>query len=70
VIRENNEGCWGGGFFKIDFPGTEIITADDEGGPEAPREDEDIGCGVQTELGFTIEVAVRARLPFAPKSYL
>lgn len=49
VIRENNEGCCGGGFFKIDFPGTGIITAEDEGGPEVPPEEEDIAtshCGV------------------------
>jgi hypothetical protein len=65
VIRENNEGCWGGGFFKIDFPGTGSIIADDEGGPEVPTEEEDIGTsgsGVQKESWLGIEVA-RCRSP-------
>jgi len=70
VIRENNEGCWGGGFFKIDFPGTGIMTADDEGGPEAPTDEEDIvmsRSGVQIgRLGIellAVGVQVRAVLP-------
>lgn len=40
VIRENRVCCWGGGRFKMDFPGTGMVTADDEGGHDDP-EDED-----------------------------
>jgi hypothetical protein len=39
-MRENRDGCWGGGRFRIDFPGVVMVIADDEGGQEE-LEDED-----------------------------
>ena len=69
VIRENNEGCWGGGFFNIDFPGTGSMTADDEGGPEEPTEEEDIGLVLKSNLRWAlmllaVGVQVRTVLPY------
>jgi hypothetical protein len=39
-MREKSDCCAGGGFFRIDFPGTGMVTADDEGGHDEP-DDED-----------------------------
>ena len=36
VKREKRESCCGGGLFRIDFPGTGMVTAEEEGGPELP----------------------------------
>jgi len=38
VIREKSDGCAGGGRFRIDFPGTGIVTADEDGGHDEPED--------------------------------
>lgn len=39
-MREKRDGCWGGGRFRIDFPGVVIVIADDEGEQEELEDDE------------------------------
>ena len=41
MIRENKDGCWGGGRFRIDFPGVVMVIADDEGEQEELEDDDD-----------------------------
>ena len=41
MIRENKDGCWGGGRFRIDFPGVVMVNADDEGGQEELEDDDE-----------------------------
>ena len=41
MIRENNDGCWGGGRFRIDLPGVVMVIADDEGEQEELEDEDD-----------------------------
>ena len=40
-MRENKEGCWGGGRFRIDLPGVVMVIADDEGEQEELEDDDE-----------------------------
>ena len=41
VMREKRDCCGGGGRFRMDFPGTGRVTADEEGGPDVPNDEEE-----------------------------
>ena len=58
VMRENREGCWGGGRFRIDFPGVAMVIAEDEGEQEELDDDDaaaidDVGLLISHHMHHT-----------------
>jgi len=41
-MREKRDCCAGGGRLRMDFPGTCMVTADEEGGQDVPNDEEEV----------------------------
>lgn len=52
-MREKRDGCWGGGRFKIDFPGVVMAIDEDEGGQEELDDDDDNEAAID-DVGLLI----------------
>jgi hypothetical protein len=53
-MRENKDGCWGGGRFRIDFPGAVMVIADDEGGQEELEDDDEADADILMMSGAIV----------------